>query len=94
MKVTKSPNIMKKYRVIFNNGSHVDFGARGYSDYTIHRDPERKRRYIMRHRTRENWSNPKTAGYWSRWFLWEKPSLNQSKRYIERKLNKKIKWMI
>lgn len=94
MKIFKSPNRNKKFRVVFDNGSHVDFGASGYSDYTQHRDPERKRRYIIRHRRREDWSNPKTAGYWSRWFLWEKPSLNASKRYIEGKLHRKIKWMI
>ena len=94
MIIKKSPNINKKYRVIFDDGTHVDFGARGYSDYTIHKDPERKRRYIIRHRRRENWNNSKTAGYWSRWFLWENPSLSESKRYIERKLRRKIKWMI
>ena len=94
MKIIKSPNLSKKYRVIFDNGTHVDFGARGYSDYTIHKDPERKRRYIIRHRRRENWNNPKTAGYWSRWFLWERPSIRESKNYIERKLHRKITWMI
>ncbi len=94
MLVKKSPNVNKKFRVIFDNGTHVDFGARGYSDYTIHKDPERKRRYIIRHQRRENWNNPKTAGYWSRWFLWERPSITESKKYIERKLHRKIKWMI
>ena len=34
MKVTlrKSPNPEKKYRVTFEDGSHVDFGGAGYSD--------------------------------------------------------------
>jgi hypothetical protein len=68
---------MKKYRALFSNGGYVDFGATGYSDYTIHHDPERKRRYMIRHQKKENWtkSGIKSAGFWSRWLLWEKPSL-------------------
>jgi hypothetical protein len=39
IKLIKSPNKRKKYRVIFENKSKVDFGAAGYSDYTLHKDP-------------------------------------------------------
>lgn len=80
----KSPNPNKKYRVTGTNW-YVDFGARGYSDYTKHKDPVRKQRYITRHKSRENWSNAKTAGFWSRWLLWEKPTLTQAKNFIKRK---------
>ena len=45
----KSPRIDKKFRVTFENGRYVDFGARGYSDYTIHKDPVRMRSYVTRH---------------------------------------------
>ena len=45
----KSPRIDKKFRVTFENGRFVDFGARGYSDYTIHKDPVRMRSYVTRH---------------------------------------------
>ena len=31
----------------------VHFGAKGMSDYTIHKDDERKYRYIMRHKKNE-----------------------------------------
>ena len=43
----------------------VHFGAQGYSDYTKHKDPERKRRYITRHQKSENWtkSGVLTAGF-------------------------------
>jgi hypothetical protein len=75
----------KKWRVIFDDGTHVDFGAKGYSDYTIHKDPVRKARYIIRHRLRENWTNSKTAGFWSRWLLWEKPTLKQAANEIKRR---------
>ncbi len=45
----KSPRLDKKFRVTFENGRFVDFGARGYSDYTIHKDPVRMRSYVTRH---------------------------------------------
>lgn len=50
----------------------VHFGADGMSDYTLHRDPARKRRYLARHQARENWNDPMTAGALSRWVLWNK----------------------
>lgn len=58
----------------------VHFGARGYQDYTQHKDAARKARYIIRHRARENWgaSGVGTAGFWSRWLLWNRPSLRAS----------------
>ena len=32
----------KKYPAIINNKKHVNFGQRGASDYTKHKDDERK----------------------------------------------------
>ena len=54
------------------------FGAAGYSDFTMRKDPERKNRYIERHKKHENWNNPETAGYLSRFILWNKPTIKQS----------------
>ena len=51
-------------------GKKVRFGAQGYSDYLQHKDEDRRQRYIDRHRTNENWRDPTTAGFWSRWILW------------------------
>ena len=89
----KSPNPKKKFRVAFEDGTHTDFGARGYSDYTIHKDPERMKRYLTRHRSRENWTKAgiKTAGFWSRWLLWSYPSLPKAKTFMEKKFKIKIK---
>lgn len=77
----------KKYRVEIVDAQRgtrrtVHFGATGYSDYTIHKDPERMARYTQRHRARENWSKSGlyTAGFWSKWILWNKPSLAASIR--------------
>jgi len=49
MELIKSPLKGKKYRIIFPNKHKVDFGAYGYSDYTLHKDPARMRNYIRRH---------------------------------------------
>lgn len=84
----KSPNPMKKYRVTFPDGKHVDFGGKGYSDYTIHGDPQRMKRYLARHgRMGEEWSKKGlyTAGFWSRWLLWSKPSMSQAKQLMSKR---------
>jgi len=48
------------------------------SDYTLHKDEERKNRYIDRHKKNENWNNPLTAGFYSRCILWNKPTITES----------------
>ena len=55
----------------------IKFGRAGYEDFTMHHDLERKKRYLARHRARENWnrSGIYKAGFWSRWLLWNKSSL-------------------
>jgi hypothetical protein len=55
-------------------------GASGYSDFTIHKDEQRKQRYINRHKTNEIWSNSgiDTAGFRSRWLLWNKPTTKEN----------------
>jgi len=87
--LTKSPKKEKKFRVTFQNGYHVDFGQAGYSDYTIHKDKERMKRYVTRHVHREKWgiNGVRTAGFWSRWLLWSKPSLVAAKKLIKDKWN-------
>ena len=63
----------------------VHFGAKAMSDFTINKDPKRRASYIARHAKRENWSDPYTPGFWSRWLLWEKPSMKAAISNIERK---------
>lgn len=88
VRLRRSPITTKKWRAEFPNGRHVDFGLRGFSDYTIHKDRARMERYLVRHRRRENWtpSGRYTAGFWSRWLLWSRPSLQGAKRATEKAL--------
>ena len=39
-----------KYYIITNANKKVYFGAVGYDDFTTHKDPLRKERYIARHK--------------------------------------------
>lgn len=81
--IKKSTLSDKKMTAIFENRDTfrtktVHFGAKGYSDYTIHKDDERKNRYLIRHKSNENWNNPLSPGALSRWILWNKKTLRAS----------------
>ena len=87
--LSKSKVKGKKFAV-FVDGKTINFGAEGYSDYTIHKDDERKNRYIQRHKARENWNDCKSAGFWSRWLLWNKKTLAASIKDTETRFHIKI----
>jgi len=84
MRIVKSPNPLKKYRAIFDNGRHTDFGASGYFDFIQYSKQSKelaekhKQAYLTRHRVNENFNDPYSAGSLSRWILWNLPSLSDS----------------
>ena len=68
-----------KLIAIFDNPYQViRFGAFGYEDFTTLHDQKRKTAYLRRHRVREDFENPRTAGALSRWILWNKPTIEES----------------
>lgn len=79
-----------KYIIITPQGKKIKFGAHGYSDYTIHKDKERMMRYIKRHNTNENWNDKNSKGFWSRWILWNKPTITDSIKSTEKKFKIKV----
>jgi hypothetical protein len=83
----KSDKWDKKYFILTSTGKKVYFGASGYEDYTMHKDPERKEAYIKRHRKNEDWSKSgiDTPGFWSYHYLWEFPSKTQAYENIKKK---------
>ena len=89
--LSKSTRDAKKYMVKVENKT-IHFGQAGASDYTKHKDSDRKERYLSSHRNRENWtkSGIKTAGFWSRWLLWGEPTITASINKIQKKFNVKI----
>jgi len=91
-RLEKSKLKSKKWTIITPSGKKINFGAKGYSDYTIHKDSDRKERYISRHKSQENWkkSGINTAGFWARWLLWNQPTLEGSIRSTSKKFNIRI----
>ena len=89
--IKKSTDPKKKLMAIFSleNGrtKTIHFGAAGMSDFPTHKDEARKKRYLARHRRRENWNDPMTAGALSRWILWNLPSRQASIRAYKKKFN-------
>jgi hypothetical protein len=86
--IRKSPRPDKKFVAKFiKNGKPITthFGAKGYSDFTMHGDPKRKQKYLRRHRPAEDWSDPTSAGTLSRYILWNKKSFSESLRAYKRK---------
>lgn len=83
----------KKYKVVITDGTKVKtikFGDKRYEDYTKHKNKIRKTAYDIRHFRRENWFNPYTAGFWSKWLLWNKRTIEGSIKDIESKFDIKI----
>lgn len=82
--ILKSKHPHKKYDAVIHRPDGttktVSFGQAGASDMTQHKDTKRKQLYIARHKSTENWTanGYETAGWLSRWLLWEAPSLTQA----------------
>ena len=78
--IQKSKKPDKKLDAIIDGKKIVSFGSAGMSDYIHHKNVQRKERYITRHEKNEDWtkSGIKSAGFYSRWVLWNKKTLKES----------------
>lgn len=95
VKIKRSTRKGKKLQAIFYNSDGkklktIHFGAAGMSDYTKHKDDDRKNRYLKRHRSNEKWNKPMTAGSLSRWILWGEKTLNASKSSYARRFKLRL----
>lgn len=82
----------KKLKAIFydkqyNKIKTTHFGSAGMSDYTQHKNKQRKNLYILRHEKREDWNDPTTPGALSRWILWEIPNLKKAIANFKKRFN-------
>lgn len=87
----KSTNKTKKFMVKYiNNNTNkintIQFGASGYTDYTINKNDYIKNLYINRHK-HDKINNPLFAGFWSKNLLWNLKTLKESIIDTERKYN-------
>ena len=78
--ITKSKKPDKKYYARIDGTKTVSFGQKMASDHTKHKNTYRKEAYIARHKKNEDWtkSGVKTAGFYSKHVLWNKPTLKES----------------
>jgi hypothetical protein len=86
--LSKSNAKNKKYKVVIKDGDTkktINFGQAKADDFTTHKDPKRKANYIARHASREDWSDPFTAGFFARWILWNKPTIEASVRDLRKR---------
>ena len=98
--ISKSTKPEKKYKAVIDNKKTFHFGSSSHSDYTKHKDDERKKQYLARHKTNEDHSKTviKTAGFYAANVLWNKPTIegsisNLNKKYKDVKFTlKKIKY--
>ena len=67
-----------KYVVTLPSGKKVHFGSPAYEDYTIHKDEDRRDKYLSRAMKIKNkkgeltYTNPESSNYWSIHLLWPK----------------------
>lgn len=60
----------KRFVATYANGKVVHFGMAGGKTYIDEGDKAKRELYLKRHRPRENWDDPYSAGALSRWLLW------------------------
>jgi hypothetical protein len=72
---------------IIDGKKTIHVGQKGASDFTLHQDPERKEKYINRHKKNENWDDPTTAGFYAKNLLWNKTTLKQSVNDLNKRYN-------
>lgn len=86
----------KKFFIITDDNRRIYFGQAGYNDFIIYNKIEgrekankMKNAYIARHsKMNENWgkSGINTAGFYSRWLLWEEPTIELAYKKLKKKL--------
>ena len=65
-----------KYVATLSNGKKIHFGSSQYPDYLIHKDKDRKERYLARAEKIKNkqgeltYTNPESSNFWSVNLLW------------------------
>ena len=62
--ITPSTKTNKKIKVVIDDKKTIHFGVSRYQDFTKHKDPERKKAYLARHK-KDKINNPNYAGFYS-----------------------------
>ena len=89
----KSKRDDKRFVLIMEDMGHKhNFGLKGGKTFIDGRTEKERQNYIARHKVRENWnkSGIHTAGFWAFHLLWNKRTLTESIKDVEKKFNVKI----
>jgi len=70
MLIEASNKKTKRFMATYANGKVVHFGQKGGQTYIDHKDKDKRTAYLARHKAKENWDDPYSAGALSRWLLW------------------------
>ena len=76
--IQKSHRQGKKIDAFVDGEKSYHLGKKEQKTTHFIKNEERKNRYIKRHEKREDWGNAYSAGFYSRWVLWNKPTLKES----------------
>jgi len=98
LSIKRSPKKDKKLVATFCRSGRIKqihFGAAGYANYCgpsgkgkdCHNSAERRKRYLARHKSRENFNKPDSAGSLSAHILWGKGSVSSNISAFKRKFN-------
>ena len=95
--LSNSNNDKKLYMVKFINPktgkiNTIHFGSYGSSQYPTHKNDTIKENYIKRHYKNEDWTEDGiyNAGWWARFLLWNKKTIEDSIKDIEKQFNIRI----
>lgn len=88
MIIQNSTHKDKRLMATFKNGKTIHFGLKSGSTYIDHKDKKKRENYLARHKVRENWNDPYSAGALSRWLLWgDYTDLNKNRIAFMKKYN-------
>ena len=76
--IQKSRRKDKKLDAVIDGKKTISFGAAGMSDFTLHKDIRQEAEVHRQAPEEWNLRDPKTAGFYSRFTLWNKPTLQAS----------------
>lgn len=86
----QSPRKNKRFRIKFDNGEFVDFGADGAKTFIDGRTEKEREAWIARHKDDRYYNDKRSGIYHSRMLLWTKSTLRDAVRAYERMHNVKL----
>ena len=81
----------KRYSITTPQGTQIHFGSDIGKTFIDHGDETVKKNWIARHKTNKNFNNMSSGIFWSNNLLWNKPSLVESIKDVEKRFNIRIK---